>query len=402
MEGLAGFGSSSSNAISKKPRSAAPRKPRSTENLTATPHIESISPALHHDNTNFTEGYKRKAIYLNTLSTSKKNKREERGRTGNVPGSSRSTEGALAPSSWKGAAQQDGHAGLGLSAENKLRKVKLKVGGVTRTIHAKTGNESGEGSANRSKAKGEYWFSNTGKGNTPVKCNAESSSEPVRKSRRVPKRRSLDSDIDQDLEAGYHEKIRVSKTTTQPNTEFEDTPDEGSKKRRVSKVNNNNINGNSKSCNRTSNYEMDEDFVVSRLGRDSNNRRRHKEIEQSGVFIEGEEAGSDGGSDAKLTTRQRAMQGKGGNGDSLIEFPNGLPPAPSRKQKEKLSEVEIQAKKAEAAQRRKMQVEKALKEAEADAIRKILGLDSDKKKEEKKQKEREVKVSVNLCDLVIF
>lgn len=139
----------------------------------------------------------------------------------------------------------------------------------------------------------------------------------------------MDSDIEQDLEAGYHEKIRVSKTTTQPNTEFEDTPDEGSKKRRVSKVNNNNINGNSKSCNRTSNYEMDEDFVVSRLGRDSNNRRRHKEIEQSGVFIEGE-AGSDGGSDAKLTTRQRAMQGKGGNGDSLIEFPNGLPPAPSR------------------------------------------------------------------------
>lgn len=33
-------------------------------------------------------------------------------------------------------------------------------------------------------------------------------------------------------------------------------------------------------------------------------------------------------------------------------------------QKEKLSEVEIQAKKAEAAQRRKMQVEKAAKEAE--------------------------------------
>lgn len=154
----------------------------------------------------------------------------------------------------------------------------------------------------------------------------------------------MDSDIEQDREAGYHEKNRVSKTTAQPNTEFEDTPDEGLKKRRVSKVNNNNnnINGNSKSCNRTSNYEVDEDFVVSRLGRDSNNRRRHKEVEQSGGFIEGEEAGSDGGSDAKLTTRQRAMQGKGGNGDSLIEFPNGLPPAPSRSKCSSLASFFVQ------------------------------------------------------------
>ena len=49
------------------------------------------------------------------------------------------------------------------------------------------------------------------------------------------------------------------------------------------------------------------------------------------------------------------------------------------------------AKKAEAAQRRRMQVEKATKESEAEAIRKILGLDSDKKKEERKQKELEEK-----------
>jgi len=53
--------------------------------------------------------------------------------------------------------------------------------------------------------------------------------------------------------------------------------------------------------------------------------------------------------------------------------------------------VEIQAKKAEAAQRRKMQVEKAEKEQQAEAVRKILGLDSEKKKEEKKLKEREEK-----------
>ncbi|KAF5180255.1 Hit zinc finger and papa-1-like domain-containing protein, partial [Thalictrum thalictroides] len=62
--------------------------------------------------------------------------------------------------------------------------------------------------------------------------------------------------------------------------------------------------------------------------------------------------------------RQRALQSGKDTSTSLIEFPNGLPPAPSRKQKEKLSEVEQQLKKAEAAQRRRMQMEKAARESE--------------------------------------
>lgn len=85
-------------------------------------------------------------------------------------------------------------------------------------------------------------------------------------------------------------------------------------------------------------------------------------------------------------------------------------------QKEKLSEVEQQLKKAEAAQRRRMQSEKAAREAEvclptmscfmfiiswhfsekwsyiiifqAEAIRKILGLDSGRKKKEDKMKKQ--------------
>ncbi|KAJ0092828.1 hypothetical protein Patl1_24897 [Pistacia atlantica] len=94
------------------------------------------------------------------------------------------------------------------------------------------------------------------------------------------------------------------------------------------------------------------------------------------------------------TTRNRALQsGKdilSGSGGSLIEFPNGLPPAPSKKQKEKLSEVEQQLKKAEAAQRRRTQSEKAAREAEAEAIRKIRGHDSGrKKKDEKLKKQRD-------------
>ncbi|GKF41861.1 SWR1-complex subunit 2, partial [Tanacetum coccineum] len=49
---------------------------------------------------------------------------------------------------------------------------------------------------------------------------------------------------------------------------------------------------------------------------------------------------------------------------SQIEFPNGLPPALPRKNKEKLNEVVQQLKKAEAAERRKMQNEKAARESE--------------------------------------
>uniref|UniRef100_A0A7N2N3J4 INO80 complex subunit B-like conserved region domain-containing protein n=1 Tax=Quercus lobata TaxID=97700 RepID=A0A7N2N3J4_QUELO len=91
-----------------------------------------------------------------------------------------------------------------------------------------------------------------------------------------------------------------------------------------------------------------------------------------------------------LTTRQWALQSSKDSapGTSVIEFPNGLPPAPSRKQKEKPSELEQQLKKAEAAQRRRMQVEKAARESEGEAIRKILGQESSREKREDKFKKR--------------
>ncbi|KAK9984318.1 hypothetical protein SO802_033843 [Lithocarpus litseifolius] len=80
-----------------------------------------------------------------------------------------------------------------------------------------------------------------------------------------------------------------------------------------------------------------------------------------------------------LTTHQWALQSSKDSapGTIVIEFPNGLPTAPSRKQKQKTSELEQQLKKAEAAQRRRMQ---------AEAIRKILGQESSRKKREDKFK----------------
>nr|CAB3492750.1 unnamed protein product [Digitaria exilis] len=113
---------------------------------------------------------------------------------------------------------------------------------------------------------------------------------------------------------------------------YDDSTDDALKKKKLSKV----------SKNKSTPYEVDEDFTMSRFGKDG---------------------------------RKKLQLGDGNESE----------------QKEKLSEVEIQAKKAEAAQRRKMQLEKAEKEQQAEAMRKILGIDSEKKKEEKKLKEREEK-----------
>ncbi|KAM3267184.1 hypothetical protein P3S67_032595 [Capsicum chacoense] len=93
-----------------------------------------------------------------------------------------------------------------------------------------------------------------------------------------------------------------------------------------------------------------------------------------------------------LTTRQWALLLKKDSSTSsvdLIEFPSGLPPAPPQKQKQKLSEVELQLKRAKANQKRQMQHEKAARESEAEAIRKIRGQGSSRKKREEKLKKKQ-------------
>uniref|UniRef100_A0A0D6QZU2 INO80 complex subunit B-like conserved region domain-containing protein n=1 Tax=Araucaria cunninghamii TaxID=56994 RepID=A0A0D6QZU2_ARACU len=89
-----------------------------------------------------------------------------------------------------------------------------------------------------------------------------------------------------------------------------------------------------------------------------------------------------------LTARQKAVQmSKTVDpevGQSLIEFPEGLPPTSQRKRQEKLPDFELQLKKADAARRRRMQAEKAAQEIQADTIKRILGQDSYKQKREEK------------------
>ncbi|KAM0998540.1 hypothetical protein ACFX2I_008263 [Malus domestica] len=331
----------------------------------------------------------------------------------------------------------------GCGNENKVKKVKLKVGGVTRTIQANsTLNGTTEGGSSTKTArlsdvsrprqkqnllqgnsddihspsdkkrglKGIPWkdFSRSGvslgrdnysMGRTAGKNTSGKEgdiSEPVRKSKRVPKRRVLDGDFgdeEEDDEIRYLEKLKISKVAAV----YRDDDDESSRKHRklsaVSNIDNASASRLDKDLKRKSrtdrvsgdtDYEEEQDSLSD--GELEGKKKQKKEAVDSLM---------DGKKEMTLTTRQRALQsGKdAAPGSSLIEFPNGLPPAPSRKQKEKLTDVEQQLKKAEVAQRRRMQVEKAARESEAEAIRKILGQDSSRKKREDKIKKRQEEIA---------
>lgn len=227
-------------------------------------------------------------------------------------------------------------------------------------------------------------------------------SEPVRKSKRVPKKRVLDGvedDEHNNEEIKYMEKLKTHKVSTDYGAEFEDEEEGGRKQQKISKV----LKRNGKASRETEDvkgkksrlgraYEdidyMEEEEAFSDVEPETKKKKIRKEFVDSSRDSKREMA---------VTTRQRALQtGKDVSasiGVNLIEFPNGLPPAPPRsehssflliyclllvisrvssyvivlflaEQKEKLTELEQQLKKAEAAQRRRMQVEKAARESE--------------------------------------
>ncbi|KAL6292991.1 hypothetical protein ACE6H2_001133 [Prunus campanulata] len=316
----------------------------------------------------------------------------------------------------------------GLGRGNKLKKLRLKLGGVTHTIHTKYTADFGFGGGS-SVAKssssidaftpqlkplpqddvGGGPFCSDGGNGFRVKRkdhlkvdsssrkeysskgkifreSAQTDNEPVRKSKRVPKRCVLDADEDDD----EYEEIRFLGRLS------------------ASKV------------ARSERIQMDDDFhgdangeyKSSRLGKDRRNKSRSEKKYKDKDYLQEEEqlASADepepngkklkkgslclpleGWKESPPTTRNRALQsGKDiltGSGSGFHELATDLLPAPS-KRKEKVSEVERQLKKAEATQRRKVQSEKAAREAEAEAIRKILGQDSKKKKKEEKLKQQ--------------
>ncbi|XP_059648421.1 uncharacterized protein LOC132294540 [Cornus florida] len=516
MESFGGFGFSDLSRTVRKKRSNSSRRPRNdsqllpdyrdTSSLSSTPPSENASKASSDENMGHGTNYRMKELNLNQCSsraspinlneaeTSLKRKNEIGGFgescEARVMDSSEQrhsgihskmySEGVLSTANWKSSSKvmeslqskprtrdtqisgsqcfkQSEAVTDVLGNDNKLKKVKLKVGGVIRTIHptsttdgASVGGSSSTLSSRSSDAprprkklilqdnSDEDHSPSQDKGNGPqgvqwkdfsrsdfnvkktdssrAKMSKESVSlkqsekyEPVRKSKRVPKRRLLDGgfddgDDDDDEEIRYLEKLKTSKVASDYGAEFEDEDEAGSRKqRKISRVMKRNVGG----------YNVNAiDYGSKRSGKEGKMSRSGRTNEDTD-YLEDEEPVSDGEPEIKrkkqrkefvdvsgdskkemaVTTRQRALQsGKDisfNSGTSLIEFPNGLPPAPPRKQKEILSEVDQQLKKAEAAQRRKMQVEKAARESEAEAIRKILGQDSSRKKREDKIKKRQ-------------
>ncbi|CAH9082584.1 unnamed protein product [Cuscuta epithymum] len=319
----------------------------------------------------------------------------------------------------------------GIGSDNKLKKVKLKVGGVTRTIQAKDNphGTSGDGSSSKGSRPSDTFRprqkltiqDNSGEGNSfsdkkthyPTKDvsrgvidsnregnrktstkNTAKDSDSVRKSKRVPKRRVLDGAFDEDEEEDdeirYLEKLKTSKVFGV--RDFEEEP--ANKHRSLSRVSKSveEIGGSTKDCKKRSfdkssedtDYEAEEEVLLSDGEREAKKKQKQRRDSPPNMQTESKR-------EIALTTRQRALlSGKEPSaGVSQVEFPNGLPPPPSRKQKEKLTEVEQQLKKTEAAHRRRMQNEKAARESEAEAIRKILGQDSNRKKKEDKVKKRQ-------------
>uniref|UniRef100_A0A0D9Y0D1 INO80 complex subunit B-like conserved region domain-containing protein n=1 Tax=Leersia perrieri TaxID=77586 RepID=A0A0D9Y0D1_9ORYZ len=398
-------GSKLDNPLTKKRRSSstARRRPRPESNpavdqqLQYTTTSPSSTASDHQDDANSDgEEVQRRELYLNAPN----------------PRSSHKTKGC-------NQLHSEGSGG------GKTGKLKLKIGGLRRSVVAKPSSDvldsrslpakpprSGDlqqrqkhvnqadssrlASSRDKKTKKKKSIEDALTPEQPAKVQGEPSSDHVRKSRRLAKKPIMDSGLDEEYDTNILDDLESSDGMEVYIREPTKKAGSSSKK-----------NATKKAKSRSTVYEIDNDFVTSRSNRDG--KKKSRESTDVGNTEE-EEPTSDSELDARnrkqkavtespanvrsepLTTRRRALQSwMDGSSNSAIEFPDGLPTAPSRSKKDKLSDAEMLAKKAEAAQRRKMQVEKATKESEAEAIRKILGLDSEKKKEEKKQKEREEK-----------
>ncbi|KAA8531299.1 hypothetical protein F0562_006008 [Nyssa sinensis] len=171
-------------------------------------------------------------------------------------------------------------------------------------------------------------------------------SEPVRKSKQVPERRVLDvgfSDDDKDEEIRYQRRLNSSKIAA----DFENEEEEGSREARR----NLKVSESSQSDDDTYVDDMDV-YGLPRLGKDGRKKSRSSDkIYEDKDYVEEEEPTSD--------DEPEMLKGRHREGNLLIYN-------------------------AEAAQRCRLQLEKAAREAEAEAIRKILGQDSVRKRREDK------------------
>ncbi|XP_021774100.1 uncharacterized protein LOC110738044 isoform X1 [Chenopodium quinoa] len=273
----------------------------------------------------------------------------------------------------------------------KLKKVKLKLGGITRTLHTKPmteialgGEPLGIRSFDSHDVSGAHlkqdfpgYSAFDAKENFSrryVIQNRDAVYKSGHKSKQASKKVDVEEGFDDedDEEIRYLKKLRASRASSG----YEDKQEEiGRKSKGIV-----NLMGlahsDTKDGRKKLRMHKDNDFEVE-LTSDDELKSKRKRLTGESIDPNGQEL--------TITTRKRALECPESGG--LVEFPNGLPNAPFKKQK--LSEVEQQLRKAEIAQRRRFLAEKAAKEAEDEAIRKILGQDSNRKKGEKLKKQQE-------------
>ncbi|CAI9105467.1 OLC1v1004395C1 [Oldenlandia corymbosa var. corymbosa] len=334
-----------------------------------------------------------------------------------------------------------GHQGMSVDSqgnENKLKKVKLKVGGVTRMIQAKSSvttvsnaktpklsdgphvkqkvtqdiaendplpdkRRGTQGALLKDFSKGKLHSSKEESRKMSLRNGfdkPDERSDSVRKSKRLPKKRILDDAFDEDEdddEIRYLEKLRNPKMGNSRDVDNESSAKRPRNLSRNSRGGNyetpgESVRSNSKDEKRSrsdrgsddTDYEAEEEQEMVSDSETGGGTKKRKQLRDPS------DSPTENKREITLTTRQRALlSSKDASGASPIEFPNGLPPPPSRKQKEQLTEVEQQLKKAEAAQRRRLQNEKAAREAQEEAVKRILGQDSSRKKREDKLKKRQ-------------
>ncbi|KAK2358374.1 HIT zinc finger and PAPA-1 domain-containing protein [Trifolium repens] len=264
----------------------------------------------------------------------------------------------------------------GLGTNNKLKKLKLKFGGVTHTIHTKSKSGNSDARNPKDNADNNDARSFDKKREQLAKlprtdsCFASEShshkrkatGQHSRKSKRANERRALDvgfsDEEDEDAELHFLEKISSSK-------------------RAVSRHNNN-----------------QGGIAVRGIGEDQDYVEEDRTSSDESI-LEGKKSKRE--SADLLVPRKQSTR----NNRTLDSFKDVLSgPVPSfidiSDKNGKLSEEQL-IKKAEAAKRRKIQSEKAAKEAEEAAIKKILGQDSARKKKEEKINKRRDEMAKEKC-----
>jgi INO80 complex subunit B len=168
----------------------------------------------------------------------------------------------------------------------------------------------------------------------PAKVQRESSSDPVRKSRRIAKKSNFDSEFDEEYDASTLENLGASNVN-----DGRDSKNKGGS--------NSKNNASKKDRSRSTVYEVDNDFATPQSNRDGKKRLRDNSVADADNTEEEmasdselepgnkkQKAVTESPANVKiepLTTRRRALQSwMDGNSNSTVEFPDGLPAASSR------------------------------------------------------------------------